>query len=45
MVCLYRARAVDTTKAPKMKRNNVNRYACGRINARGEICAIPETNY
>jgi hypothetical protein len=42
---LYPARPGDTTKARKMKRNNLNRYACRRINTFVGIRAAPEIKY
>jgi hypothetical protein len=42
---LYPARPGDTTKALKMKRNNLNHYACRRINKFARIRAAPEIEY
>jgi hypothetical protein len=43
--CLYRPQRVETTKAPKIKWNNLNHYACRRINALAGICLGVETKY
>jgi hypothetical protein len=43
--CLYRVPACETTKALKIKRNNVNHYAWRRINASARICTVAETEY
>jgi hypothetical protein len=42
---LYPGRALETTKALKIKRNNVNRYACRRINTVVGNCADFGTKY
>jgi hypothetical protein len=42
---LYRPQRVETTKAPKIKWNNLNHYACRRINALAGICLGVETKY
>jgi hypothetical protein len=43
--CFYPAGACETTKALKIKRNNVNHYECCRVYTLTGICMIPETKY
>jgi hypothetical protein len=43
--CLYRPQRGETTKALKIKRNNLNHYACRRINTVAGICVAVETKY
>jgi hypothetical protein len=43
--CLYRPQGVETTKALKIKRNNLNHYACRRVDTLAGICAGVETKY
>jgi hypothetical protein len=42
---LYRPQSVETTKALKIKRNNLNHYACRRINTLAGICMGVDTKY
>jgi hypothetical protein len=42
---LYPARAGETMNTLKIKRNNVNRYACRRINGMRGNCTSLETEY
>jgi hypothetical protein len=43
--CLYPSGLGETMKALKIKRNNVNRYACRRINGLRGNCTSLETEY
>jgi len=36
---------LGNNKSAKIKRNNVNHYACRRINALARICTAAETKY
>jgi hypothetical protein len=42
---LYRPQRVETTKVLKMKRNNLNHYACRRVDASAGICVGVATKY
>jgi hypothetical protein len=42
---LYRPQLAETTKALKNKQNNLNHYACRRINALARVYAVLETKY
>jgi hypothetical protein len=42
---LYRPQLAETTKALKNKQNNLNYYACGRVNALAGIYAALEAKY